>query len=479
MVARKFTDSQLALLELEFNAGLNSTSEKQFGDRMRRLADRSGLPESTIKVWINNRKRGPPPTCFPSSSTDVSGSEVDKASRPKKPLKAPCISRKPSGYNLFVGELFSNELRGLPNAEKNVIASKKWQDMDINEKMKWNDKVKQLEKPSLEDLSDIQRKKLIDATLKRIDEEMQNLSQYGGRGVALMLRPYDNKVVMSSTVGDEEFLLANRDILKEFSLFTTNKNVSAAEVTVKAIQSMLNNKYRQCFDRVNVEYSKSGIKFHVDGWPAGVPFRQPSRLGGTQLKKIWDNREVITFRQNTETTIADREGNTLEDDAAPQDGEETQGEEDLEEHAEEAGNWELEEAGEEWQVDLSSIVKRKRAKANSLVKKDDVIPVLAPENVDTKFWLFICASKCKTDGCINGKWLDRIGETYEYRVLPIKASTRESCILWNAAKNRREVLADDCFEIKDAKRGIFLLTPASQNHLISLAELQILSSETV
>ena len=50
--------------------------------------------------------------------------------------------------------------------------------------------------------------------------QMQNLSHYGGRGIAIVLRPYDDKLVMSSTAGDEEFLLKNTSILKEFSLFT-------------------------------------------------------------------------------------------------------------------------------------------------------------------------------------------------------------------------------------------------------------------
>jgi len=50
--------------------------------------------------------------------------------------------------------------------------------------------------------------------------QMQNLCQYGGRGIAIMLRPYDDKLVMSSTAGDEEFLLKNSSILRDFSLST-------------------------------------------------------------------------------------------------------------------------------------------------------------------------------------------------------------------------------------------------------------------
>jgi len=47
----------------------------------------------------------------------------------------------------------------------------------------------------------------------------------------------------------------------------------------------------ECFDRVNVEYSKKDIKFNVEGWPDDIPLRQPSRLGGNQLGKIWERRD--------------------------------------------------------------------------------------------------------------------------------------------------------------------------------------------
>ena len=60
----------------------------------------------------------------------------------------------------------------------------------------------------------------------------------------------------------------------------------------------------ECFDRVNVEYSKKDIKFNVEGWPDDVPFRQPSRLGGNQLRKIWERRDEISFSHNITTAIA-------------------------------------------------------------------------------------------------------------------------------------------------------------------------------
>ena len=106
MAACKFTEAQVALQEQDYNEGLNSVSMKKFGDRIQRLAEKSGLEEEVMKTWINNRKRGLPPTeredCFPSASQNNPPSEA------KKVLKAPPVCRQPSGYNLFTGELISN-----------------------------------------------------------------------------------------------------------------------------------------------------------------------------------------------------------------------------------------------------------------------------------------------------------------------------------------------------------------------------------
>jgi len=101
MAARKFSEVQIDLLENEYNAGLNSVSVKKVGDRIKHLAERTGLEEATVKTWINNRKRGPPPTCFPSTTSN------EEASKAKKALRLPSLSRQPSGYNLFAGDLFS------------------------------------------------------------------------------------------------------------------------------------------------------------------------------------------------------------------------------------------------------------------------------------------------------------------------------------------------------------------------------------
>eukprot|EP00794_Sanderia_malayensis_P010189 gene10189-11236_t len=75
---RKFSDAQVSLLELEFNSGLCSTSLKKFGDRITTLAKRTGLRESDVQCWINNRKCGPAPSCFPSESGEEIGQQPTK-----------------------------------------------------------------------------------------------------------------------------------------------------------------------------------------------------------------------------------------------------------------------------------------------------------------------------------------------------------------------------------------------------------------
>lgn len=101
MAARKFSDAQISLLEKEYNAGLNSTSVIKFGDRICGLAEKADIEISDVKTWINNRKRGAPPTCFPMD-------QIQPNPPKKQQLKAPPIRKRPSGYNLFSGQLFAN-----------------------------------------------------------------------------------------------------------------------------------------------------------------------------------------------------------------------------------------------------------------------------------------------------------------------------------------------------------------------------------
>ena len=218
----------------------------------------------------------------------------------------------------------------------------------------------------------------------------------------------------------------------------------------------------ECFDRVNVECSKKDIKFNVESWPDDVPFRQPSRLGGNQLRKIWERRDETRFSHNITMVIAQRQSQSnssmLHNSYEGIEASEIEGEIEIEEMAGEIEDG----AG-----------KVRKAKQSTLVRKGDVVPLLAPGAEGGNFWLFLCASKWKRDGCINGKWLDRIGNGYEYRVLPCRDTTRENCILWNFKRICREVLSSHSFDMKDVRKGIFILSVAAHNYLHDLAEMQV------
>ena len=78
--ARKFTEAQLFFLEAEFNNGLTSTSMVKYGDRFRDLHEKTDLPIDQLQRWINNRSRGPRPTCFirPNVNDDGVNMEAEK-----------------------------------------------------------------------------------------------------------------------------------------------------------------------------------------------------------------------------------------------------------------------------------------------------------------------------------------------------------------------------------------------------------------
>ena len=52
------------------------------------------------------------------------------------------------------------------------MASRRWRELEDERKQYWNQKASKKEKPALDDLTESQRKKLIDGVLHRIDDEV-------------------------------------------------------------------------------------------------------------------------------------------------------------------------------------------------------------------------------------------------------------------------------------------------------------------
>ena len=119
--ARKFTEAQIFFLESEFNKGLASTSMTKYGDRFRYLNEKTGLPIDIIQRWINNRSRGPRPTCFrPNNVNEDVDMESEESRRPANSntetrcFKKPPSTKSATGYAVFCGEVFREHKDGKP-----------------------------------------------------------------------------------------------------------------------------------------------------------------------------------------------------------------------------------------------------------------------------------------------------------------------------------------------------------------------------
>ena len=144
--ARKFTEAQLFFLEAEFNNGLTSTSMVKYGDRFRDLHEKTDLPIDQLQRWINNRSRGPRPTCFirPNVNDDGVNMEAEKQDQKtaanirkheatglyKKPPSTKCAT----GYAVFCGEVFRERKDGKPHGALTsffLITQPKWPKQNV------------------------------------------------------------------------------------------------------------------------------------------------------------------------------------------------------------------------------------------------------------------------------------------------------------------------------------------------------------
>ena len=202
-----------------------------------------------------------------------------------------------------------------------------------------------------------------------------------------------------------------------------------------------------------VKYKQYQKTFRVEGWPDCVPFKSPSRMGPTQLKKVMEKGNDITFivfEKERIPVVSETENTSFE--AHVVSNEENLESEDVH--------------------DVPPHKKMRRGKTNSVVKKVDVCAVYAPrsdideEDSDAyKFWLFCCAGKAKTDNTIGGKWLVQTEEERAFIVLQQQATIIESNII---VKNGSRLILDvDSFE--EIVEGKYKLTVAACNWLQDLA----------
>jgi len=124
---------------------------------------------------------------------------------------------------------------------------------------------------------------------------------------------------------------------------------------------------------------------------------------------MWERRDKISVTHSITTVVAQRESKSNPS-MIHNNGEEQKASEiDV--------DTKMEEIIEEIEEGMENA---KRANQNYLVRKGDVLPLLAPGSDGHNFWLFLCDSKCKRDKSINGKWFLQSRRWFEYVRIPLE-----------------------------------------------------------
>ena len=108
------SEAQREILENAYADGLVSTSEK-FSNVFDELSEKTNLPKSKIKVWINNRKRRERKRAPPQDDEEISGiAHVSTVGKSK-------FFRKISGHNVFCASLWSGGMYSISTFAPFVI----------------------------------------------------------------------------------------------------------------------------------------------------------------------------------------------------------------------------------------------------------------------------------------------------------------------------------------------------------------------
>eukprot|EP00112_Aurelia_sp_Birch-Aquarium-sp1_P009258 Seg2045.3 transcript_id=Seg2045.3/GoldUCD/mRNA.D3Y31 product="hypothetical protein" protein_id=Seg2045.3/GoldUCD/D3Y31 len=435
-----FSDAQIELLERAYCNGLISTSEKFLAQYLA-LSEKTGLTMPQLKVWINNRKRRDRKRPHGSKDDDQHPHPLDDerdggSSHPSQEiLGRPRGTRKISGHNVFCSSLWSGEMANWSVSHRTKETHARWNNLEQKEKEKWNRQAELINATEVKDLSDRSKKKMVESSIKRLTNELDLLSQLGWSGYYMLISQGENEIKYLASPDSTKFLVDNEDICERFLKFHAIDRENC--FTRSHVRKMLNDKYYEKFGIQAVEYSKYNVKFLVEGWPAGLTFKQPFDYGKNQIQRIMESKNDIQFVQK-EGSEHDHE---VHDEIRQAERE----------ASEEPVSTEVPEE-EETEVEINSNSttdfskpRAVRAKARSFVKKGDIVPCIAAQE---GYWLFQCSSKVKTNGKIKGKWLDNVGER-NYVLLNYATEIDERTVFLK--DNKRMVVPTSYFDHLDHK----------------------------
>ncbi|KAK2555714.1 General transcription factor II-I repeat domain-containing protein 1, partial [Acropora cervicornis] len=200
----------------------------------------------------------------------------------------------------------ADECKGLTYQEKNKKASDKWKERSYSEKKKFVDSAKVYKELNVKvsELSEEQKRKLIDRHRKKLLEEILVLEDLGCQTSTLYLDISGEVYNLGSKAGTA-FHATNQDISIKFREYFGKETPllhmenfircgSNQQFTIAHVQDLFNKKYSDvCGKPCKVPYLKGG--FEVHGLPEGIPFKKPYNYGRIQLKKIMLHAHNIHF----------------------------------------------------------------------------------------------------------------------------------------------------------------------------------------
>ncbi|XP_028418269.1 uncharacterized protein LOC114543515 [Dendronephthya gigantea] len=118
----------------------------------------------------------------------------------------------PNAYNLFCSNFFkSDECKGLSHSEKNKLAAEKWSHQNSDQKEKYRETAKAINCVKIDQLDEVQKRKIIERHIKKLQEEIIVLEDLGCQISSLMVDNMGVVFQIGSNQGNQ-FLSCNPEI---------------------------------------------------------------------------------------------------------------------------------------------------------------------------------------------------------------------------------------------------------------------------
>ncbi|XP_028416357.1 uncharacterized protein LOC114540361 [Dendronephthya gigantea] len=280
------SEAQRKILCDFFDKGMNSTASNMQRTIVE-ASDKANVTVERVKKWIGNERQKRKASS--AIGTDLPGETSGLATR-KCPVK-----RGTTAYNLFCSSMLtSDECKQLTNSEKLKLTVSTWNSLTSEERSKWIEKAKELQKVVVSELSEKECNQRIKKARKQLISQLAYMETLGCEASVLLMDPSDScKLKQYGTEKGMRFLEDNQTIALKFGEYVDTSH--RVNFKVDDVAKLFNKKYSEACGKASsrVPYKKGG--FEVTGLPDALSFKRPSAYGQKQINAIMENAENITF----------------------------------------------------------------------------------------------------------------------------------------------------------------------------------------